>query len=150
MPEQPFLTIFFKKQCFKKSHLNTNEEGSGFRWTPTPSFSGKWGIRKLNQTDGEKGLLKWGIYIGATPYKNLANIKKTTEIYRLGSNRSPLSSQRVKKLFNQYSTEPWYLKIFKRESLVSNTNDATLKAILKHRNHPSIITIQNKCKDKVS
>ena len=76
MPEQPFLTIFFKKQCFKKSHLNTNEEGSGFRWTPTPSFSGKWGIRKLNQTDGEKGLLKRGIYIGATPCKNLANIKK--------------------------------------------------------------------------
>ena len=32
--------------------------------------------------------------------------------------------------------------------LVSNTNDATLKAILKYRNHPSIIAIQNKCKDK--
>ena len=34
------------------------------------------------------------------------------------------------------------------EPLVSNTNDATLKAILKYRNHPSIIAIQNKCKDK--
>ena len=34
------------------------------------------------------------------------------------------------------------------EALVSNTNDATLKAILKYRNHPSIIAIQNKCKDK--
>ena len=33
------------------------------------------------------------------------------------------------------------------ELLVSNTNDANLKAILKYRNHPSIITIQNKCKD---
>ena len=33
------------------------------------------------------------------------------------------------------------------EPLVSNTNDATLKAILKYRNHPSIIAIQNKCKD---
>ena len=32
--------------------------------------------------------------------------------------------------------------------LVSNTNDATLKAIVKYRNHPSIIAIQNKCKDK--
>ena len=29
-----------------------------------------------------------------------------------------------------------------------NTNDATLKAILKYRNHSSIIAIQNKCKDK--
>ena len=29
-----------------------------------------------------------------------------------------------------------------------NTNDATLKAILKYRNHSSIISIQNKCKDK--
>ena len=34
------------------------------------------------------------------------------------------------------------------EALVSNTNDATLKAILKYRNHPSIIAIKNKCKDK--
>ena len=34
------------------------------------------------------------------------------------------------------------------EPLVSNTNDATLKAILEYRNHPSIITIRNKCKDK--
>ena len=34
------------------------------------------------------------------------------------------------------------------EPLVSETNDATLKAILKYRNHPSIIAIQNKCKDK--
>ena len=34
------------------------------------------------------------------------------------------------------------------EPLVSNTNDATLKAILKYRNHPSIIAIWSKCKDK--
>ena len=34
------------------------------------------------------------------------------------------------------------------EPLVSNTNDVTLNAILKYRNHPSIIAIQNKCKDK--
>ena len=32
------------------------------------------------------------------------------------------------------------------EPLVSNTNDATLKAILKYRNHPSIIAIRGKCK----
>ena len=31
---------------------------------------------------------------------------------------------------------------------MSNTNDVTLKAILKYRNHPSIIAIQNRCKDK--
>ena len=34
------------------------------------------------------------------------------------------------------------------EPLLSNTNDATLKAILKYKNHPSIIAILNKCKDK--
>ena len=34
--------------------------------------------------------------------------------------------------------------------MVSNTNDATLKAILRYRNHPSVIVIQNKCKDKDS
>ena len=34
--------------------------------------------------------------------------------------------------------------------LASNTNDATLKAILKYRKHPSIIAIQNKCKDNGS
>ena len=33
---------------------------------------------------------------------------------------------------------------------MSNTNDAILKSILKYRNHPSIIAIQNKCKDKSS
>ena len=37
------------------------------------------------------------------------------------------------------------------EPLLSNSNDATtLKVILKYRNHPSIISIQNKCKDKGS
>ena len=34
------------------------------------------------------------------------------------------------------------------EPLVSNTNDATLIAILKYRNHPSIIAFRSKCKDK--
>ena len=34
------------------------------------------------------------------------------------------------------------------EPLLRNTNDATLKVILKYRNHSSIIAIQNKCKDK--
>ena len=32
--------------------------------------------------------------------------------------------------------------------MVVNTNDASWKATLKYRNHPSIITIQNKYKDK--
>ena len=32
--------------------------------------------------------------------------------------------------------------------MVRNTNNATLKVILKHRNHPSNIAIQNKCKGK--
>ena len=36
------------------------------------------------------------------------------------------------------------------EPLVSNINDAILKAILKYRNLPSIIAIQNKCKGKDS
>ena len=36
------------------------------------------------------------------------------------------------------------------ELLVSNTNGATFKAILKYRNHPSINANQNKCKDKGS
>ena len=36
------------------------------------------------------------------------------------------------------------------ELLVINTNDATLKAILKYGNHPSIIVILNKCKDNGS
>ena len=34
------------------------------------------------------------------------------------------------------------------EPLVSNTNVAVLKAFLKYRNHPSIIAIRSKCKDK--
>ena len=34
------------------------------------------------------------------------------------------------------------------EPIVSNTNDATLKAILKYINHPSITAIQNECEDK--
>ena len=32
--------------------------------------------------------------------------------------------------------------------MVSNTNEETLKATLKFRNHPKIFSIQNKCKDK--
>ena len=34
------------------------------------------------------------------------------------------------------------------EPLVSNNNYATLKAILKYRNHSSIIAIQSKCKGR--
>ena len=34
------------------------------------------------------------------------------------------------------------------EPLLSNTNDATLKAILKYKNHPSTIASRSKCKDK--
>ena len=73
MPEQSF-KIFFKGHSFKKSHLNTTEggrEGGGAVQWPQPSFSWKWGMGKLNQTDGYKRLLKWGIYIGATACKNL-------------------------------------------------------------------------------
>ena len=148
MPEQPFLTIFFKKQCFKKSHLNTNEERGWFPMDPNLLIFWEVGHKKIKSNRwGERSPKKRNLHRSHSLQK-FSKYKKTTEIYRLGSNRSPVSSQRVKKLFNQYSTEP--LKIFKRESLVSNTNDATLKAILKHRNHPSIITIQNKCKDKGS
>ena len=46
---------------------------------PQVLFSWKWGKGKLNQTDGEKGFQKWGIYIAATPCKNLANMKKQQE-----------------------------------------------------------------------
>ena len=41
-----------------------------------------------------------------------------------------------------------YSRYSNGELLVSNTNDATLKAILKYRNHPSIIAILSKYKDK--
>ena len=33
---------------------------------------------------------------------------------------------------------------------MGNNTNATLKAILKYRNHPSTTAIQNKCKDKYS
>ena len=57
----------------------------------------------------------------------------------------------------QYSTEPWYHKIFKRRKVIIDAilkailkcRNYPLKVILKYRNHPSIIAIQNKCKDKV-
>ena len=41
---------------------------------PNSHFLGSW-AREI-KPDGEKGYLKCGIYIGATPRKNLANIKK--------------------------------------------------------------------------
>ena len=93
-----FFKLFFKKQCFKKSNLNTTDgESSG----PKPSFSRKWGIGKLNQTDGEKGFLKWGIYIGATHCKNLADMKKQQENIDWGPKNhpthTPASSQRLNK-----------------------------------------------------
>ena len=36
------------------------------------------------------------------------------------------------------------------ETLVSNTNNTTLKSVFKYRNNPSIVEIQNKYKDKGS
>lgn len=65
--------LFFKKKSFKKSPLNiTDGVSSGSQ----PSFSWKWGTGKLNQTDGQKGLLELGIYIRVTACKDLANMKK--------------------------------------------------------------------------
>ena len=57
----------------------------------------------------------------------------------------------------QYSTEPWYHKIFKRRKVIIDAilkailkcRNHTLKVILKYRNHPSIIAIQSKGKNKV-
>ena len=45
---------------------------------PNPHFlgSGPRETGKLNQTDGDKGLPKCGIYIGVTPCKKLGNMKK--------------------------------------------------------------------------
>lgn len=56
-------------------------------------------MEKLNQTNGEKGLLKEEIYLGATLCKNLANVKKQQKHIDWGptplSPAPALSSQRV-------------------------------------------------------
>ena len=73
MHEQPFLTIFQKTKFLKNPTLMLLRVGAS---GPQTSFSWKWVTGILNQAEGKKGLLKWGIYISATPCKTLATIKK--------------------------------------------------------------------------
>ena len=56
----------------------------------------------------------------------------------------------LKKVFSSMVQNLIVSRYLNDETLVSNTNDATLEAILKYSNHPSIIAIRNKCKDKGS
>ena len=65
--------LFFTKQCFKIFLHNTTERESA---ELQPSIFQKWGTGKLIEKDSGKGFLKSGIYICATPCKNLANMKK--------------------------------------------------------------------------
>ena len=52
----------------------------------------------------------------------------------------------LNKLFSNIVNNLEISKYFKYESFTDNIEDQTLRAILKYKNHPSIITIQNKCK----
>ena len=52
----------------------------------------------------------------------------------------------LNKIFSNIVNNLEISKYFKYESFTDNIEDQTLRAILKYKNHPSIITIQNKCK----
>ena len=52
----------------------------------------------------------------------------------------------LNKLFSNIVNNLEISKYFKYKSFTDNIEDQTLTAILKYKNHPSIITIQNKCK----
>ena len=84
--------------------------------------------------------------------KTSPNVAGKDEIYFIENNelvKADLETSEV--LNNFFSNIVQNLDISRYsndEPLVSNTNDATLKAILKYRNHPSIIAIRSKCKDK--
>ena len=84
--------------------------------------------------------------------KTSPNVAGKDEIYFIENNelvKADLETSEV--LNNFFSNIVQNLDISRYsndEHLVSNTNDATLKAILKYRNRPSIIAIRSKCKDK--
>ena len=84
--------------------------------------------------------------------KTSPNVAGKDEIYFIENNelvKADLETSEV--LNNFFSNIVQNLDISRYsndEPLVSNTNDATLKAILKYRSHPSIIAIRNKCKDR--
>ena len=52
----------------------------------------------------------------------------------------------LNKLFSNIVNNPEISKYSKYESFIDNIEDQTLRAILKYKNHPSIIAIQNKFK----
>ena len=54
-----------------------------------PSYSRKWGTGKPNKTDGWKGLLKWGVYIGATACRDLVHMKKQKKNIPTGVQPTP-------------------------------------------------------------
>ena len=83
-------------------------------------------------------------------YDKVADKGKIHLIENNGLVKTDLETAEVlNNIFN--STEPCYLKIFKRPSVSNTNNDATFKAILKKQSkNPSIIAIQNICKVKGS
>ena len=78
-----FLNYFSKNNVLKNPTIILLGRGGGVGEggcpvDPNPHFlgSGPRETGKLNQTDGDKGLPKCGIYIGVTPCKKLGNMKK--------------------------------------------------------------------------
>ena len=69
-----FLNYFSKNNVLKNPTIILLGRGGG--GGGRVSGSGPRETGKLNQTDGDKGLPKCGIYIGVTPCKKLGNMKK--------------------------------------------------------------------------
>ena len=80
------------------------------------------------------------------------NVAGKDEIHLIENNELVKTDQEFAEVLNNFfSNIVQYLDISRysnSEPLVSNTNVALLKAFLKYRNHPSIIAIRSKCKDK--
>ena len=80
------------------------------------------------------------------------NVPAKDKIHLIENNESVKTDQETTEvlitLFSSIVQNLDISRYSKDKPLVSNTNDATLKAILKYRNHPSIIVVRSKCKDE--
>ena len=141
----------------RKIFLQNRSEGNRIRYTKQINFcvsllrkTKKRYYENLNEKFVVDNKLFW------KTIKSLLsdNVAGKDEIYLIENNeltKTDLETSEV--LNNVFSNIVQNLDISRSsngEPLVSNTNDATLTAILKYRNDPSIIAIQSKCKDKGS
>ena len=157
--QMPLITKDLSKAIMKRSRLHNNflKNRTGENktlYTKQRNYcvsllkrSKKKYFANLNEKDILDNKLFWKTIKSALPDKDKFTRDRIDLSEKGESVKTKLEIGEVlNKFFSNVVNNLEISKYYKYESFIGNIGDETLRAILKHKNHPSIIAIQNKCK----